>query len=298
MVATAARRLFAPPVRPGAKGRTNRGLPIRFYQQLLEIGMDGRVQARKNEVSVLRALHRFGWLRTRDCAALIWKPWAAKAEGSPSLAPQQPTGSAIRMAQRTLRRLKVRRMVLSAMAPDGCQIYALAEAGGRVLQELGIPAVTGKDFLRAFSSGHYRHRVIANQVAISGIVQGFRVSTEREISRGLWPGGEVGIAGKKPDVLLRSATHWHWIEVDRSRRNVKDQLMLLRWLGYMRKTVWGPAAPIMDGALLSKVDFICRQSFKTKLERDLIRAGWKKDEIYAVMGFSTTLYKMEGIAFT
>ena len=259
---------------------------------------DGRVLARKNEVSVLRALHRFGWLRTREIAALGWNIWADKPEGAPSLSPQQPSSSAVRVAQRTLRRLKQQRQVLSATAPDGSQIYALAEAGARVLQEIGVPATSGKDLMRAFSAAYYRHRSIANQVAVSAILAGFRVSTEREISRGLWAGGEGGIAGKKPDVLVRSATHWYWVEVERSRKNAKDYSALLRWLGYLRKSVWLPAAPVADGALLAKVVFICRGSFKTRLERDLIRLGWKKDQIYAFMGFETSLYGLEEIYFS
>lgn len=258
---------------------------------------DGRVLARKNEVSVLRALHRFGWLCTRQLASLGWSPWAAKPGGAPSLAAQQPSASAIRSAQRTLRRLKERRLVLAAMAPDGGQIYALAEAGARALQDLGVPAVSGKDLMRTFSAAHYRHRTIANDIAISGILQGFRVTSEREISRGRWPGGEAGIAGKKPDVLLRSATHWYWVEVERSRKNAKDYSMLLRWLGGMRKSVLLPAAPVADGALLAKVIFVCQSSFKTRLEHDLIRLGWKKVEIDAFIGFELTLYKLKAIYF-
>lgn len=259
--------------------------------------IDGRAQARKNEVSVLRALHRFGWLRTREIGAIGWQPWADKPASTPSLSPPEPTSSAVRMAQRTLRRLKQQRQVLSATAPDGSQIYALAEAGARVLQDIGVPAASGKDLMRAFSVGHYRHRSIANQVAVGAILAGFRVSTEREISRGLWPGGEVGIAGKKPDVLVRSPTHWHWVEVERSRKNAKDYEMLLRWLGYMRKSIWLPAAPVVAGALLANVVFICRGSFKVRLERDLIRLGWKKDEICAFIRFETSLYKFEAISF-
>ena len=54
---------------------------------------DGRVAARDNELRVLRALHRFGWLRTRDIAALVWLIWA-KLDGvaaTPSLRPAAPT---------------------------------------------------------------------------------------------------------------------------------------------------------------------------------------------------------------
>mgnify|MGYP000853832867 FL=1 len=44
---------------------------------------DGRAIARENEVRVLRALHRFGWLRTRDLAVLVWQRWARSPAEEP-----------------------------------------------------------------------------------------------------------------------------------------------------------------------------------------------------------------------
>ncbi len=87
---------------------------------------DGRITARENEIRVLRALHRCGWLRTRDLAALVWQDWARNPAGEPSLKPPTSTASGLRMAQRTLRRLRDKRLVLSSHAPDGSIIYALA----------------------------------------------------------------------------------------------------------------------------------------------------------------------------
>lgn len=260
---------------------------------------DGRALARRNEVKVLRALHRFGWLRTRDLAALVWwQPWADKADGLPNLTPSRPTASALRMAQRTLKRMRQQRLVLKATGPDGGPLYALAEAGARNLRELGIAADSGKDLLRKFSASHYKHRNLANELAIAGILQGYRVSTEREISRGLWPGGEAGIAGKKPDALLRSGAQWFWLEVERSARNTRDRDMLLRWLGHMRNQVFGrPAAQIAQGAVLARVIFICRPSFKKKLERDLLALGWSREQLNALIMFETALYSLEEIAF-
>lgn len=164
---------------------------------------DGRAVAQENEVRLLRALHRFGWLRTRDLAALNWQRWARSPSEVPSLKPPTPTAGGLRMAQRTLRRLREKRQVLSARAPDGSLIYALAEAGARLLQQTGVMALTGKDLMRTFSAAHYRHRCIANEIAVGAIIGGFRVATEREIAQGLWLGGEEGVAGKKPDVLMR-----------------------------------------------------------------------------------------------
>ena len=172
---------------------------------------DGRITARENEIRALRALHRCGWLRTRDLATLVWQDWARNPTGEPSLKPPTPTASALRMAQRTMRRLRDKRLVLSSLAPNGSIIYALSEAGARALQQIGVAAVTGKDLMRAFSAGHFRHRCIANEVAIGAIVAGYRASTEREISQGHWLGGEKGIKGKKPDVLIRSGDEVWWV---------------------------------------------------------------------------------------
>lgn len=48
---------------------------------------DGRAIAHDNEVRVLRALHRFGWLRTRDLAALVWQHWHARPLNEPDFQP-------------------------------------------------------------------------------------------------------------------------------------------------------------------------------------------------------------------
>lgn len=265
--------------------------------------MDGRAVARENELNVLRALHRAGWLRTRDLAALVWKRWARRPSGSLSMLPPSATASQLRMAQRTIKRMKVQRLILSAMAPDGSQIHALAELGARRLQDAGVAASSGKDQLRTFSSGYYRHRCIANEIAVSGILQGYRVSTEREIARGLWAGGEAGIAGKRPDVLIRGArpsggSAWFWVEVERSRRNAKDHAMLHRWLEHVRALGAPPLQrEVMPGAYLAQVVFICTAAFEKKLRRELMEKKWKEIEISTLLSFNTSLYKFETINF-
>lgn len=261
---------------------------------------DGRAVARENEVRVLRALNRFGWLRTRDLAALVWQEWARSPAGKPSLKPATATAAGLRMAQRTLRRLREKRLVLSSRAPDGSVLYALAEAGARALQQMGISATTGKDLMRTFSAAHYRHRCIANEIAVGAIVAGCRVSTEREIAQGLWFGGAQGIVGKKPDVLIRSGDTLWWVEVERSRKNAKDYAALLKWL---RTAVQDAARP--NGAVLlgekmrwGKVMFVCTSAFEARLRRDLLTAGVKKHSLDAFISCSTELYQFEDIAFS
>lgn len=261
---------------------------------------DGRQLARENEFRVLRALHRFGWLRTRDLASLCWRRWAAKPSGTPDWGPTPPTGSAVRMAQRTLSRMRDGRLVIHAQAPDGSIIYGLSEGGARRLKEAGVAAVSSKDLVRSFSGAYYRHRCIANEVAVSGIVQGFRAATEREIAQGTWLGGEAGIEGKRPDVLLRDRNRIWWVEVEKSRKNLKDYQALLTWLGKVKRDAQRPdgARLLGQGNLWAGVVFICTDAFQAKLQSDLEAAGWKKVDIEALISFTVELYRFEAIVFT
>lgn len=260
---------------------------------------DGRMIALENELRVLRALNRFGWLRTRDLAALVWQRWAWQAHETPDLKPPRPTTSGLRMAQRTLRRLREKRHVLSARAPDGSIIFALSEAGARALSQLGITAATGKDLLRTFSTAHFRHRCIANEIAMGAMIQGFRVSTEREISRGLWLGGKEGIAGKLPDVLLRANDRLWWVEVERSRKNARDYAHLLHWLEVIERDASDSVESqwLGSGHRWEKVMFVCTRAFEEKLCRDLRKAGWHKNRIYGFILFESSLYKFQDILF-
>ena len=260
---------------------------------------DGRVIARASEFRILRALQRFGWLRTRDLARLCWKRWLLKPVAPLSLAPVNSTASAVRMAQRTLRRLRAMRYVISAQAPDGSIVYTLSESGARALQNAGISAGSGKDLVRGFSSAYFRHRCIANEIAIAGITQGFRVSTEREISQGRWLGGEEGILGKRPDVVLRDGKRVIFGEVEKSRKRVSEYQALLRWLGKVLQHHQSAAQGGLLGPdlILERVIFICTQAFQAKLQRDLEAAGWSPAQQSSVIHYSSDLYMFRDILF-
>lgn len=203
------------------------------------------------------------------------------------------------MAQRTLRRLRDTHQVLHTQAPDGSIIYALAEAGARRLRRIGIAADSGKDLIRAHSGSHYRHRTIANEIAVAAIVAGYRISTEHEIARNRWMGSVAGIGGKKPDVLLRHDNRVWWVEVDRSVRNARDYTRLLAWLGAVAADVAKPSGPTLlgNGAVWAKIIFVCSPASRTKLCRDLEAAGWKKSLIDALLSFEVALYSFEDILF-
>lgn len=260
---------------------------------------DGRQIAQENARNCLHAIHRLGWLRSKDLAAICWVRWAYRPSGPPNLAPVKPTASSLRMAQRTMRRLLDARMVIKGRGPDGSVIYALSEGGARALKAAGMAAISGKDLVRGFSSAYYRHRCIANEIAISGIVQGFRASTEREISQGLWLGSEAGIAGKRPDVLLRSGNQVWWVEVERSRKNARDYKAFLTWMGKVLQDkgrrdgshLLGP------GQVWGRVIFICTPAFEAKLRKDLNGMGWTRQQVDALSCFQTALYSFEDTLF-
>lgn len=261
--------------------------------------LDGREVAIEQQTSIMRLLHRFGWLRTRDLACLS-DVAASKAppKTGPSLQPPVASLVDIRRVQRHLSKLKELRLVLMTQAPNGSWIYALSEKGARTLQGLGLSASTGKDLLRRYHAAFFLHRNVANEVAIGSMLQGFRVSTEREIAQGKWLGGSDGILGKRPDVAIRTGSEIWLVEVERSHRNNKDYAHLLTFL----LKVWhgcrvGQGADLHDGYKLRQLIFVCTQGFARKLTKDLLEHGWSHEELTVRIRFETSLYSFKDIAF-
>ncbi|WP_345797596.1 replication-relaxation family protein [Castellaniella sp. MT123] len=254
-----------------------------------------------NELRVLRAIRRFAWLRTRDIAVLVWRhPETRPGLGSvPGLQPPEPTATELRMAQKTLARLREKRQVLHASAPDYSRIYALAEAGVRVLRAQGADATTGKDAIREFSLDHYHHRRIANEVAIAALTEGYKISTERETAQGRWIGGRDGIAGKIPDALIRTGSDIWWVEVEHSRKNVPDYQRLLVWLTTVRRDALTPGGSTLLGKNMHwrQIIFVCTPTFQKKLTRDLQAIGWTHAQINMLLRFSTALYRIGSVEF-
>ena len=259
---------------------------------------DGRIIAAENEMRVLRSLHRFGWLRSRDLAALRQR-WLSRPVGEPDFEPVVATASALRMVQRTLRRLIASRQVLRGQAPNGSALYALAEAGARRLRCAGVSASSGKDLIRSFSAAQFLHRSIANQIAIHGIVSGYKVSTEREVACDKWLGSTVGIGGKKPDVLLLSDRKIWWVEVEKSRKNANDYRRLLDWLCKIAVDASRPSGPLLlsDDLRWARIVFVCAPAFEARLCRDLESAGWTKNLISNLIMFRL-LYVSQDINFS
>lgn len=258
---------------------------------------DGREIARTYEQRVLKALHKYGWLRTRDLAALIWMRANSRPRSGGFIPePIVVEPSAWRMAQRTLARLRKAEKVLWRQAPDGSTIYGLAEAGAHWLVRQGISASSGKDLVRRVSMSHYHHRRIANEVAILATLQGYRVASEREIAVGQWFGGKDGVADKFPDAIVRGGQDVVWVEIERSRRNSHDEAALRTALVKLYAGVKHPldAPDLPGGYRLKKVLFVCERAFIDRLKADLEALGWTKEVIEHRILDIQLLYVTEG----
>lgn len=260
---------------------------------------DGRDIAVGAQTEVLRLLHRFGWLRTRDLASVAGRTATrAVPKAGPALDAPAPDKADIRRMQRHLAALREQRLILSTQAPNGSIIYALSERGARALQGLGVQASTGKDLLRSYHAAFFLHRNVANEVAIAGLRQGFRVSTEREIAQGRWLGGADGLHGKRPDVVIRASSDCWFVEVERSHKNRIDHEHLLRFLAATWADVrLGDPAMVGPSTRLRRVVFICTPGFAKKLTKDMLALGWSPDELAARVQFETSLYSFRNISF-
>ncbi|MGF6858352.1 hypothetical protein [Paraburkholderia sp. CI3] len=200
------------------------------------------------------------------------------------------------MAQRTVARLREQRLILTTQAPNGSLIHALSERGARALQSFGIAASSGKDLVREYGAAYFLHRSIANEVAISGIIEGYRAATERETAQGRWLGGMTGIRGKKPDVLLRAGNLVWWVEVER-RKNQRDYARLLDWLDAIWQTSKRPGEPalLLNDVRLMQVIFVCSEVIARKLANDLAGRGWSKELLASRIRFETSLYSFKAI---
>ncbi len=241
--------------------------------------IDGKIIARRNMEAMLKALNQYGWLRTRDLAALIWQK-GKKKKANFDLQPLTLLDQNMRACQIVLARLRRKQMVNRIKAPDASWIYGLAEAGVRELRGMGIEAKSSEDSLKRISLSFYHHRRMANEVAIVAAMQLFEIVSEFQIATAKWFGGITGVNSKKPDALCIDGKVVTWIEVERSRRNKKDWARLMTWL----LAIW-PAdrniycnAPLLDGYEMLRVLFVCEQSFIDRVVVELKAAGWS-DEI-------------------
>ena len=222
-------------------------------------GRNTRERARDTESLILYWLHRFGYLRATQVAALVYT--------------QHHQSEA--MARRTLLRLERRGLVLRHKGQIGEHgIYALSLAGARAVFDVhGVRAESGKDVMRLPS----RHRILANDAAIRLVLAGAeQVWTEREIQTHSAPFHHLG--KKVPDVLWADAEGYAvWAEIEASRRGGRDMQALARWLAFTAFPLgldhMVVLNPPQDNLVLERVRFVLAvpqaHSFPERLYRAL-----------------------------
>jgi len=175
---------------------------------------DGRLVAAENDLNVLYWIHRFGGMTTRQLGRMAWS--------------NHSTGQ--RSAQRTIKRLMRKKMVLQRSIETGGYLYLLTRKGASHLIDHCVKNVH-PDGQRHLRLANLVHRMIANEYAIDMLLSGHTVWTEHEIQRGLpnnfpdirTPKGQAKI----PDVLTETQGYYRWIEVEHApKKRVRIQQIL------------------------------------------------------------------------
>jgi hypothetical protein len=156
----------------------------------------------------LKALHKFGWLTSRQVAEWVWPNCS----------------QSVQMARRTLNRLDKLGQLLTGNLPNGVRIYALSASGADRLRSQGVRARSGKDIgLR-----RWQHRAICNWHGILLHGYGYEIDTEHELYAER--GQITQWYGKLADVIGYSNGRFRWVEVEHSRRKPSDLRKLLHLL--------------------------------------------------------------------
>jgi hypothetical protein len=159
-------------------------------------------QRHQNALKALRWVHQFGWLRATELGTLMW----------PQHTSQQVLGS------RLAKSLIERQLVIERRLPEGAgRALVLAAAGVRLLAEIDIDAVSGKDigkelgehWIPAFT---WRHDLAAHGVLAALYRNGYEVFPEHQIRR------ESGRLVKVPDGLVKKGSAVFWLEVETARK--------------------------------------------------------------------------------
>jgi hypothetical protein len=159
-------------------------------------------QRHQNALKALRWVHQFGWLRATELGTLMW----------PKHASQQVLGS------RLAKSLIERQLVIERRLPEGAgRALVLAAAGVRLLAEIGIDAVSGKDIGKELGEHWipaltWRHDLAAHGVLAGLHRSGYEVYPEHQIRR------ESGRLVKVPDGLATKGNVVFWLEVESARK--------------------------------------------------------------------------------
>lgn len=169
-----------------------------------DAGLDKRIVGERSRANLLHFIHRFGWLTSRMCAALVW---TSAAQGWP-------------MARRTLKAMLEEGLLIKRAVPgSGTDAYLLSAKGARLLRDMtGAEASSGQ----SMTLGNPVHRACSNWALIDAITQGCEVVTEHEIAADR--AAVRVIDGKVPDgLVLYAGGDASFLEVENSWKAAKGR---------------------------------------------------------------------------
>lgn len=165
-----------------------------------------------NDIEVLKALHRFGWLRAKQLTAYLWPNATGKTN-------------------RAIIQLRKRNEIEEVRNGNG-YVIGLSAKGAKRLQDLDIPAESAHSVLKKL--GNAEHREISNTVIIEyGQDLENETFSEVEIMRGAAP--IIEVMQKNPDGLVIAPEGLIWIEVENSYKNSREFMSMLSWFEWLTK---------------------------------------------------------------
>lgn len=173
-------------------------------------------------VDTLKTLAALGYASTRQIARIVWK---------------RCDGTSRRMANRTLRALAARRLVVSKRDGQGVNrvnyelLFALTPTGAEEVRRHGSHLVGGKVHARDYIRHAHAHRTACNSVYAA--LSGTRRWSELQVRAGDSPLTEFRYRmegkefGKVADLIVVDGDGYEWIEVENSWRSDADLLKVV-----------------------------------------------------------------------
>jgi hypothetical protein len=169
---------------------------------------DKRITGEQNKIAILKWLHKFGWLNSKQLAELIWK--------------NKSTGLA--MAQRTVASMVESKLILKRKLSTGAEAILLASKGAAMLNaEFNIKAVSGAKL----QLGNPEHRCASNWHLIQELENCNAIITEYEIQTGKVPMAHCH--NKMPDGLVLTDYGVVWLEVENAWKNLKEREKIVQF---------------------------------------------------------------------
>ncbi len=169
--------------------------------------IDGNILRQQNDLSGLRWVLDFKWLRPVDLGLLLWP---TSADGT-------------RRAYKVIREWSKKKWVLERHHQElGCKVVVLTEPGAKFLRQNTIDYATSNSDWGRINNGtwrpakDWRHDLICTRLALLLLHRGFAIKTERQV-RAEYASSKPN---KWPDLLAFDPADeiTYWIEVESSRK--------------------------------------------------------------------------------